>query len=98
MKMHADPEKAAHAIASLASKLGIRSEIGKVLFGLECLLTLIVLVAFAIFSTHDLIMAILNHPGEQALAAFMWGLLGVLASMLLVIVREWVVGKFPNVH
>jgi uncharacterized protein (UPF0261 family) len=91
--MHVDSDKVARAIGYIAAKLEIHSEPGKVLFGLACLLSFVLLIAIILFAMHDVIMMFVDGSGGKAMEAFMWGLFVFFLSTLLVVIREYLVGS-----
>jgi hypothetical protein len=94
--MHIDPEKLGKAIGNITAKLGIQSEPGKVLFGLECVLSFVLLVAVGIFALHDIVMVLLERPGDEAMEAFKWSLAVFVVSMLIIVARERFVGRMDK--
>jgi hydrogenase-4 membrane subunit HyfE len=94
--MHLDPEKVGRAIAVPARDLGIQSEAGKLLFGLESLLTLILLLAVGVFAAHDVIMVSLKQVGGEAMEALKLTLTVFVFSMFCVLIRERIVRRIDK--
>jgi len=88
--MHIDPERLAKAIRHLAESSGIKSDVGRLLFSLECLLTLILLIVVGFFLVHDLIIMVF-FPGRagEAMEALKSCLVVFVISFFCVVVREY---------
>ncbi len=89
--MHFDLEKFSRAVARVAAAVGVSSENGKLLLGIEGFLTLLVAACVALFMVHDVVLLFLGRQSSEALVAFVIGAGVVLLSIALVVIREKII-------